>query len=110
MLVRPLAAAANAFPASLHLGLRPTEGGLIVDVLKRKGPARTKRSLLSFNSHQFFYAHMAVLVAIELARVSLEVFRPRWSTRAEHGSVVLEWEKILIADAAAHEALSPSDE
>jgi protein ImuB len=47
---------------------------------------------------------MAVFVAIHLPRLSLEVFRPRWSPRTEHGCVVLEREKVLIADVAAREA------
>jgi hypothetical protein len=42
VLVRPLASAADASPASLRLGLRPAEGGLIVDVLKRRGPVRNE--------------------------------------------------------------------
>lgn len=47
---------------------------------------------------------MAVFVAIHLPRLSLEVFRPRWSPRTEHGCVVLEREKVIIADAAARGA------
>ncbi|MFM0275513.1 DNA polymerase Y family protein [Paraburkholderia aspalathi] len=47
---------------------------------------------------------MAVFVAIHLPRLSLEVFRPRWSSRAERGCVVLEREKVLVADAVAREA------
>lgn len=42
VLVRPLASAADASPAALRLGLRPAAGGLIVDILKRKGPARNE--------------------------------------------------------------------
>src|ERR1700756_4950105 len=47
---------------------------------------------------------MAVFVAIHLPRLPLDVFRPRWSPRTEHGCVVLEREKVLIADVAAREA------
>jgi len=47
---------------------------------------------------------MAVFVAIHLPRLSLEAFRPRWSREAEHGCVVLERDKVLIADARAREA------
>ncbi|MBK3780110.1 DNA polymerase Y family protein [Paraburkholderia aspalathi] len=47
---------------------------------------------------------MAVFVAIHLPRLSLEVFRPRWSPKTEHGCVVLEREKVLIADSAARGA------
>jgi protein ImuA len=42
VLVRPLASAADASPATLRLGLRPAEGGLVVDILKRKGPSRNE--------------------------------------------------------------------
>ncbi|WP_434715813.1 Y-family DNA polymerase [Paraburkholderia sp. A3RO-2L] len=47
---------------------------------------------------------MAVFVAIHLPRLSLEAFRPRWSRETEHGCVVLERDKVLIADAKAREA------
>ncbi|MDR5755117.1 MULTISPECIES: DNA polymerase Y family protein [unclassified Caballeronia] len=47
---------------------------------------------------------MAVLVAIHLPRLSLEVFRPRWSPRTENGCVVLDRDKVAIADAVAREA------
>ena len=44
---------------------------------------------------------MAVFVAIHLPRLSLEAFRPRWSREAEHGCVVLERDKVFIADTRA---------
>ena len=47
---------------------------------------------------------MAVLVAIHLPRLSLEVFRPRWSPRTENGCVVLDKDKVAIADAVARDA------
>ena len=47
---------------------------------------------------------MAVFVAIHLPRLSLEVFRPRWSPRTENGCVVLDKDKVAIADAVAREA------
>ncbi|MDN7408006.1 hypothetical protein QZM42_05530 [Burkholderia vietnamiensis] len=47
---------------------------------------------------------MAVFVAIFLPRLSLEVFRPRWSPRTEHGCVVLERDKVIVMDAVAREA------
>jgi len=40
VLVRPLACAPDASPAALRLGLRPAAGGLVVDVIKRRGPTR----------------------------------------------------------------------
>ena len=42
VLVRPLASASDASPAGLRLGLRPADGGLVVDILKRKGPVRNE--------------------------------------------------------------------
>jgi cell division inhibitor SulA/protein ImuA len=39
-LVRPLANAADASPAALRLGLRSSAGGVVVDVIKRRGPDR----------------------------------------------------------------------
>ena len=47
---------------------------------------------------------MAVLVAVHLPRLSLEVFRPRWSPRTENGCVVLDKDKVAIVDAVAREA------
>jgi protein ImuB len=47
---------------------------------------------------------MAVFVAIFLPRLSLEVFRPRWSPPIEHGCVVLERDKVVVADAMARDA------
>jgi protein ImuA len=41
ILVRPLAAAHDSSPAALRLGVRPADGGLAVDVIKRRGPTRT---------------------------------------------------------------------
>lgn len=37
-LVRPLAAAADASPASLRVALRPAAGGISADIVKRRGP------------------------------------------------------------------------
>jgi protein ImuA len=37
-LVRPLAAAADPSPSPLRLALRPSFGGVLVDIVKRKGP------------------------------------------------------------------------
>ncbi|MDR5763118.1 translesion DNA synthesis-associated protein ImuA [Caballeronia sp. LZ035] len=42
ILVRPLASAQDASPATLRLGVRPAEGGIAVDVIKRRGPNRTE--------------------------------------------------------------------
>jgi protein ImuB len=47
---------------------------------------------------------MPVYVGIHLPRLSLEVFRPRWSREAEHGCVVLMRDKVFIADRGAREA------
>jgi hypothetical protein len=42
VLIRPLASAQDASPATLRLGVRPADGGLVVDVVKRRGPTRTE--------------------------------------------------------------------
>ena len=47
---------------------------------------------------------MPVYVGIHLPRLSLEVFRPRWSRRPEHGCVVLDRDTVSIADPGAREA------
>jgi protein ImuB len=47
---------------------------------------------------------MAVYVGIHLPRLSLEVFRPRWSPKPEHGSVVLDHDKVSVADRRARAA------
>jgi protein ImuA len=41
-LIRPMAAASEASPASLRLGIRPALGGAEVEVLKRRGPVADK--------------------------------------------------------------------
>ncbi|MDR5756345.1 translesion DNA synthesis-associated protein ImuA [Caballeronia sp. LZ035] len=41
ILVRPLATAQDSSPATLRLGVRPADGGIFVDVIKRRGPTRT---------------------------------------------------------------------
>jgi len=41
-LVRPLASAQDASPATLRLGVRAADEGIVIDVLKRRGPARTE--------------------------------------------------------------------
>jgi protein ImuB len=47
---------------------------------------------------------MAVYVGIHLPRLSLEVFRPRWSPEPEHGAVVLDHDKVSVADRHARAA------
>jgi protein ImuB len=47
---------------------------------------------------------MPVYVGIHLPRLSLEVFRPRWSRRPEHGCAVLDHDTVFIADLGAREA------
>jgi len=41
-LVRPLASAQDASPATLRLGVRAADEGIVIDVLKRRGPTRTE--------------------------------------------------------------------
>jgi cell division inhibitor SulA/protein ImuA len=42
LLVRPLASAADASPATLRLAVRSADGGIVVDVVKRRGPIRNE--------------------------------------------------------------------
>jgi protein ImuA len=42
IMVRPLAAAQDASPALLRLALRPAAEGLMVDIVKRRGPTRAE--------------------------------------------------------------------
>jgi protein ImuA len=46
-LVRPMAAAQDASPAPLRLGVRPVAGGLQIDIIKRRGPRRDEPLFLS---------------------------------------------------------------
>jgi protein ImuB len=47
---------------------------------------------------------MRVFLAVHLPKLSLEVFRPKWSSELTHGSAVLEKDKVVIADNAARTA------
>jgi protein ImuA len=47
LMVRPLASAADSSPATLRLGVRPAGDGIVVDVIKRKGPIRTEKLSLT---------------------------------------------------------------
>lgn len=47
---------------------------------------------------------MRVFLAVHLPKLPLEVFRPRWSPEPGHGSVVLEKDKVAIADGSARAA------
>ncbi|WP_244745258.1 Y-family DNA polymerase [Paraburkholderia sp. DD10] len=47
---------------------------------------------------------MRVFLAVHLPRLQLEVFRPKWLPEPAHGCVVLERDKVLIADGVARSA------
>jgi protein ImuB len=47
---------------------------------------------------------MRVFLAVHLPKLPLEVFRPKWSPEPAHGSVVLEKDKVVIADSVARSA------
>jgi len=47
VLLRPLAAAMDSSPATLRLAVRPTDDGVSVDVIKRKGPIRKERVVIA---------------------------------------------------------------
>ncbi|MHB9838026.1 translesion DNA synthesis-associated protein ImuA [Paraburkholderia terrae] len=50
VMVRPLATAQDASPAVLRLALRPSADGLIVDVIKRRGPAASEPIAVSLQA------------------------------------------------------------
>jgi cell division inhibitor SulA/protein ImuA len=43
LIVRPLSCAPDSSPATLRLGVRPAGDGIVVDVIKRKGPIRMEK-------------------------------------------------------------------
>jgi protein ImuB len=47
---------------------------------------------------------MRVYLAVHLPKLSLEVFRPKWSRELAAGSVVLEKDRVVMADSAARTA------
>ena len=62
-MMRPLAAAQDASPAPLRLGLRPKAGGLEIEFVKRRGPRRDERLFLPLQigpAHIFQPQHQAV--------------------------------------------------
>lgn len=48
-MMRPLAAAQDSSPAPLRLGLRPAQGGVQIDLVKRRGPQRTEAFYLALH-------------------------------------------------------------
>ncbi|MES2257968.1 MAG: translesion DNA synthesis-associated protein ImuA [Pseudomonadota bacterium] len=64
-LLRPLAAAADASPAPLRLALRPSAGGVSVQVVKRRGPHHEAPLFIALAQmparHNFLDKHHAVL-------------------------------------------------
>ena len=42
LLVRPLASATDSSPATLRLGVRPAGAGIVVEIIKRRGPIRAE--------------------------------------------------------------------
>jgi len=53
-LLRPLAAAQDASPAPLRVGLRPAPGGLDVQFVKRRGPQRDESLFVAIDAPQNF--------------------------------------------------------
>jgi len=47
VVVRPLASAPDSSPASLRIAVRPAEGGVAIDIIKRKGPTSSQRLLVA---------------------------------------------------------------
>ncbi|MDR5765892.1 MULTISPECIES: translesion DNA synthesis-associated protein ImuA [unclassified Caballeronia] len=47
VLIRPLASAQDASPATLRLAVRPADGGVDVNIVKRRGPTRSEKLFVS---------------------------------------------------------------
>ncbi|CAB3805834.1 translesion DNA synthesis-associated protein ImuA [Pararobbsia alpina] len=43
LMIRPLASASDSSPATLRLAVRPAGDGIVVDIVKRKGPIRAEK-------------------------------------------------------------------
>jgi protein ImuA len=56
ILIRPLATALDASPATLRLGVRPADGGIDVDVIKRRGPTRTDQLTISLQPSPILFS------------------------------------------------------
>jgi len=61
IMVRPLTAAQDSSPAPLRLALRPAAEGLMVDIVKRRGPTRAQPLSISLQPTPVLYSRHARL-------------------------------------------------
>mgnify|MGYP003576896044 FL=1 len=64
-LLRPLAAAGQASPAPLRLGLLPAAHGIAVDILKRRGPRRDAPLYLRLDGAPFSHSHSSLYATLD---------------------------------------------
>ncbi|MDR6382083.1 hypothetical protein J2802_002502 [Paraburkholderia caribensis] len=69
-MVRPLASAQDSSPALLRLALRPPAEGLMVDVVKRRGPTRAEPLSIPLQSTLGLFSRHASLSRQPLAEVA----------------------------------------
>ncbi|MFC0399002.1 translesion DNA synthesis-associated protein ImuA [Paraburkholderia rhizosphaerae] len=70
VMVRPLAAAQDSSPALLRLALRPAAEGLMVDIVKRRGPLRAEPLSISLQPTPVLYSRYARLSRRPLAEAA----------------------------------------
>ncbi|CAB3770675.1 translesion DNA synthesis-associated protein ImuA [Paraburkholderia solisilvae] len=70
IMVRPLTAAQDASPALLRLSLRPSAEGLMVDIVKRRGPLRAAPLSISLQPTPVLYSRHARLSRRSFAEVA----------------------------------------
>jgi protein ImuA len=69
IMVRPLAAAQDSSPALLRLALRPAAEGLVVDIVKRRGPVRAEPLSISLQPTPVLFSRHARFSRRPLAEV-----------------------------------------
>ncbi|MBN3763137.1 translesion DNA synthesis-associated protein ImuA [Burkholderia sp. Ac-20365] len=70
IMVRPLASAQDSSPAVLRLALRPSADGLMVDIVKRRGPTRAEPLSISLQPTPVLFSRHARLSRRPLAEVA----------------------------------------
>jgi hypothetical protein len=70
IMVRPLASAQDSSPALLRLALRPSADGLMVDIVKRRGPTRAEPLSIPLQPTPVLFSRHARLSRRPLAEVA----------------------------------------
>ena len=74
IMVRPLASAQDSSPALLRLALRPSADGLMVDIVKRRGPSRAEPLSIPLQPTPVLFSRHARLSRRPLAEVVARSF------------------------------------